>query len=110
MSILMNSNNRVCWGDNEVSRGKGCNCQRLSGADWCWCWCWCWCWADGQSEPQSANTEHEAAGSRTNGATLIRRKLPFGNGTFYEWIGPETRYRYVLVMYHVENIIFLSTV
>ena len=67
-------------------------------------------WADGQSEPQSANTEHEAAGSRTNGATLIRRKLPFGNGTFYEWIGPETRYRYVLVMYHVENIIFLSTV
>ena len=56
-------------------------------------------WADGQSEPQSANTEHEAAGSRTNGATLIRRKLPFGNGTFYEWIGPERPdiCRYVLV-------------
>ena len=106
--MTSDNDTRVSRGDNEVSRGKGCNCQRLSGADWCWCWCWCW--ADGQSEPQSANTEHEAAGSRTNGATLIRRKLPFGNGTFYEWIGPETRYRYVLVMYHVENIIFLSTV
>ena len=65
---------------------------------------------DGQSEPQSANTEHEAAGSRaargrTNGVTLIRRKLPFGNGSFYEWIGPETRYRYIFSIGHVENII-----
>ena len=34
----MNSNNRVNRRDNEVSRGKGCNCQRLSGADWCWGW------------------------------------------------------------------------
>ena len=64
---------------------------------------------DNQSRSQQTlSTRPRGAGqpgSRTNGVTLIRRKLPFGNGSFYEWIGPETRYRYIFSIGHVENII-----